>query len=120
MARHNITGEIGEQAAAAYLETKGFSIICRNWKYLKAELDIIARKDDILVIAEVKTRGTDAFGDPEAWVDIKKQRNIIKAANAYVLEHNLDIPVRFDVLSVLVKDGEMEINHIEDAFYPMA
>jgi putative endonuclease len=80
-------------------------------------VDIIARDKDELVIVEVKTRSTDAFGDPEEAVTPQKARRLIRAAEAYVLKHNLDIDTRFDIISILVKNGKRTIRHITDAFY---
>lgn len=119
MAQHNLTGKQGEEIAVKHLAAKGYTVIDRNWRYRKAELDIIARKDGFLVAVEVKTRSTNAFGEPETFVDLKKQRNMIKAANAYVLEKNIGIEVRFDIISVVMMNGEIVVTHIEDAFYPL-
>lgn len=118
MAEHNITGSIGEQAAANYLQEKGYKVLETNWKYLRTELDIILQKDGMLVVAEVKTRTSSDYGEPELAVDIKKQKNLVKAANAYVIQNNLNMVVRFDIVSVLTGNGKPVINHIRDAFYP--
>ena len=119
MAEHNITGLEGERAAAEYLQEKGYTVLDMNWRYLRTELDIICRKDSLLVVTEVKTRTSSDYGEPELAVDNKKQRNLVKAANAYVIQNNLDVEVRFDIISVLLQSGKPEINHIKDAFYPM-
>jgi putative endonuclease len=119
MAKHNITGKEGEEIAVKFLEKIGYKVIERNWQFKKAELDIVARKGDRLVVAEVKTRATNAFGEPEVFVDVKKQRNIIRAANAYVIEKSIDMEVRFDIISVIHNGSETAVTHIEDAFYPL-
>ena len=119
MAEHNETGKEGEELAAKFLEQKGYRILETNWRFKNLEADIIAMQKNILVIVEVKTRKTNHFGEPEEFVDKKKQKNIIKAANAYIESKEIENEVRFDIVSVLVK-GEQQavINHIEDAFYP--
>ncbi len=117
MAQHNITGQKGEKEAVKYLRSKGYEIKACNWRYLKAELDIIAHHSNTLVVIEVKTRKDNEFGDPELFVTKQKQRNIIKAANAYVLEKKLDVNVRFDIITILGNGETLSIHHIEDAFY---
>lgn len=119
MAQHNITGKEGEDVAVQHLLAKGYRLIARNWEYLKNELDIIAENDQFIIVAEVKTRGTNVFGEPEDFVDLKKQRRMIKAANAFVLERNIEKEVRFDIISVIAHPGGTAITHIEDAFYPL-
>lgn len=119
MAQHNITGSRGEEIAAKHLAGKGFRICTRNWRYLKAEVDIIAEKDNKLVIVEVKTRGSNEFGEPELFVTKQKQKHLAKAAHAYILQNELDMEVRFDIVSVLMKGKEPLVHHIEAAFYPL-
>jgi putative endonuclease len=120
MAEKHELGQSGEQLAIGYLRKKGFDILESNWRHGPLEVDIIALKDNVLVIAEVKTRSTNFFGEPEEFVTRQKQRNLIKAANFYILEKNLDVEARFDIISILVSGGAHKIYHIEDAFYPTA
>lgn len=119
MAEHIITGAKGEGLAIRFLEEKGYEIMATNWKFLQLELDIIARKGDILIVAEVKTRKSNYFGEPETFVNRQKQRNIIKAAHHYVLQNKLDVEIRFDILSIIYSDVDYRIHHIEDAFYAL-
>lgn len=119
MATHNETGAKGEQIAANYLEKKGYKILETNWRFKNLEADIIASVDKTLVIAEVKTRKSNYFGEPETFVNKQKQKNLIMAANEYVVRNQLDMEVRFDIISIIINDKEMNINHIEDAFYPL-
>lgn len=118
MAEHNITGQKGEEMAAKFLEEKGYTILETNWRFMHLEADIIAEKAKILVIAEVKTRKNNYFGEPESFVTKQKQKNLIKAANAYIERKQLDLEVRFDIVSVVLNDNT-SIKHIEDAFYPL-
>ena len=111
-------GKLGEDLAAEYLIKKGYQILERNWRSGHKEIDIIAQKDDILVIVEVKTRTSDDYGEPNIAVDKHKQRMLIWAADAYVRYKNLNVDVRFDIISIVFTSGEPEIEHIEDAFIP--
>lgn len=119
MARHNQLGREGEDAAVRMLLSKGLVLLHRNWTCGKLEIDIIARKDQTLVFAEVKTRATDQFGLPEEAVDGKKIRKMVNAADVYIRLHNWEGDVRFDIISLIPdSDYTFRIDHIEDAFYP--
>ena len=116
MAEHNDKGAKGEELAAEYLIKKGYIILEKNWRFRNLEADIIATKDKMLIVAEVKTRRSNYFGEPETFVNKQKQKNLIKAANEYVIRSGEDYDVRFDIISIILSDTEMKINHIEDAF----
>jgi putative endonuclease len=116
MAEHNEKGAKGEEIASEYLTKKGYIILEKNWRFKNLEADIIALKDKMLVVAEVKTRKSNCFGEPETFVNKQKQKNLIKAANEYVIRSGMDYDVRFDIVSIILSDSEMKINHIEDAF----
>ena len=120
MAEHIQTGIDGEKLSASYLKKNGYEILERNWRFKHAEIDIIARKNDMLIVAEVKTRKSNFFGEPEEFVNRQKQKLLINAANAYVEKKDLDLEVRFDIVSVLVTGKNHRINHLEDAFSPIA
>ncbi|MBO4503774.1 MAG: YraN family protein [Bacteroidales bacterium] len=113
-----IKGKRGEQLAAEYLSQKGYSILEQNWQIGHLEVDIIASNETMLVFVEVKTRKSNAFGEPEEFVGIAKQRNLIKAANIYSSKTNITKEVRFDIVSVILDEGISSIKHIEDAFKP--
>ena len=120
MAEHNITGKRGEELACEFLKDKGFKIIERNWTFRKYEIDIIFQKKDLLIIGEVKTRSGNYFGEPELWVTKIKQKQLIKGAEQYILQHNLNYEIRFDIISVIFSvKGDFKIHHIESAFYPI-
>jgi putative endonuclease len=119
MATHLETGALGEEYAAQFLISKGYVILDRKWRIRHYELDLIAKDDDTIVIVEVKTRKSLYGGEPEVSVNRQKQRTLIRAANAYVVHHGIDMSVRFDIIAVVIKDDQHFINHIEDAFYPM-
>ena len=118
MAKHNELGKIGEELAAQFLIEKGYEILERNWRNIHKEIDIIAKEGEDLVIVEVKARQTDEYGEPDIAVTKRKQRMLIAAANAYILKNNLDVSTRFDIISIVFKNGEPVIEHIEDAFLP--
>jgi len=113
------TGGEGETKAVEYLRSIGYEILERNWKHSNQEIDIIAKDKLFLVIAEVKTRSSNAFGEPEVFVNRQKQKNLIKAANAYLEKKDLLLESRFDILSVMKKGETYSVNHIQNAFYPI-
>ena len=118
MAEHNDLGKLGEEIAVKYLTDKGYEILERNWHNVHKEVDIIAKDGGELVIVEVKTRQTNAYGEPDIAVTRQKQRMLIAAANAYLFRNRLDLETRFDIISIVFNDGEPVIDHIEDAFFP--
>lgn len=117
MAYHNELGKIGEQLAADYLHRQGYSILERNFIYDKAEIDIIAKKGEQIIIVEVKTRNSDFFGDPQDFVTKGKIKLLVKAANEYIVSNKLDLEVRFDVIAVLKNKYVEKLEHFENAFY---
>jgi putative endonuclease len=119
MADHNVTGQKGEELAANYLKNKGYTVLETNWRFKNLEADIIASLGKTMIVAEVKTRKTNFFGEPETFVTRQKQRNLIKAAHEYVLKHGIDLEVRFDIISVIMNSSGSSVNHIEAAFYPL-
>lgn len=120
MAAHNEVGKKGEELAQKFLSENGYQILCTNWHYGKGEIDIVAKKDETMIFVEVKTRENNAFGEPETFVTKKKQKQIIKTADAFIQMKNIDLESRFDVISVILGKNNFEIHHFEDAFFPMA
>ncbi|MDO6736650.1 YraN family protein [Wenyingzhuangia sp. 2_MG-2023] len=116
MASHNDLGNLGEVLATEYLIKQGYSILDKNWRYLKAEIDIIAQKENTLAIVEVKTRTTDFFGNPEEFITKGKIKLLIAATDAYVQQKNIDVEVRFDVIAIVKNNKETKLNHIKEAF----
>jgi putative endonuclease len=112
-------GAEGESKAVEHLRTLGYEILETNWRFGQEEIDIIAQNKDFLIVVEVKTRSTNYFGEPEAFVNKKKQAHLIKAANAYIEKNNLNLEVRFDIVSVLKKGETYKVNLIQNAFYPL-
>ena len=115
-APHLSTGFNGEDLATDYLREKGYRILQRNLRMGKAELDIIARQNDVLVFVEVKTRTNDSFGYPEEFVNHRKKRMILNAADAYILKTGWQEDIRFDIVAVTMSNPP-ELFHIEDAFH---
>ena len=101
-----------------YLRGKGFEIRDLNWKSLHLEIDIVAMDGNELVIVEVKTRGSDAFGEPEMFVNKTKQGKLIRAANLYLEQKKLTNEVRFDVVGIIKRNNESILKHIQGAFQP--
>ena len=117
MAQHNELGKKGEQLAVDFLLKHNYDIVERNYRFEKAEVDIIAQKDDILAIVEVKTRSTVDFGDPQDFVKPKQIKNLVKAVNEYVTVNDLDVEVRFDIIAIVKEGKGYTIEHLENAFY---
>lgn len=110
------TGNRGENQAAEFLLQKGYELVARNYRYKHAEIDLIVKRNDVLVFVEVKTRSSTSFGEPEAFVDTKKAEKIFEGAEQYTYEHHWNGNIRFDIVSV--KPGPTpEIVHFEDAFH---
>ena len=121
MATHNDLGRKGEVLAKAHLEASGYEIMDENWVFGKAEVDLIAYKAGVIIFTEVKTRTGNGFGEPEDFVDARKQKLLVQAADEYiyVMDHQGD--VRFDIISVLFdRTNNYQLKHIEDAFWPYA
>lgn len=118
MAAHNALGKAGEDAAIRYLEQNGYTIRDRNWRKNHLELDIVATKDDFLIIVEVKTRTNNDYIEPQEAVNWQKIRHIVVAADAYIKHFCIDAPIRFDIITVIGEEGAFKIKHIEEAFYP--
>ena len=117
MAEHNDFGKIAEDLAADFLIRSGYKILARNFRYLKAEIDIIAEFENLIVIIEVKARSNNVFLSPEEAVNKKKIKLLVSAANFFVEEYKIEKDVRFDIISVLPnKQKTLEIRHITDAF----
>ena len=117
MAEHNELGTLGEELAVEFLEKNGYKILETNWTFQKAEVDIIAQKESVLAVIEVKTRSSIEFGLPQDFVKPKKIQLLVKAINEYVISNDLDLEVRFDIIAIQKENKGFIIEHIEDAFY---
>jgi putative endonuclease len=116
MAEHNDLGKKGEEKAVSYLRHKGYKIIKQNWVSGRYEIDIIARNEEFIVFAEVKTRSSDYWAYPEEAVSKEKIKRIVAAADFYLKKNDIDMPARFDVIAVIRNGDKYEIDHIDDAF----
>jgi len=111
-------GRQGETLAAEYLQQQGYEILQRNYRWAHGEIDIIASKHDTLIFVEVKAAQQAEFGSPASWVDERKQKQIGKAAQHYLFEHEIqNVDCRFDVIALTAVRGEWQIEHIESAFW---
>lgn len=102
--------------AVAYLQEKGYEIVSRNFRYQKAEVDIIARKEGVLAVVEVKTRSSPDFGAPEDFVKRRQINSLVNAIDYFVNDHELDVDVRFDIIAIVKNESGTEVQHLEDAF----
>ena len=117
MAKHNTFGKLGEQKAVDFLKASGYEIRALNYRYLNAEVDIVAEKDGFLVIVEVKSRNIGFLEDISHAITPKKVKLLTMAANHYVEELDRDFEVRFDVITVVKNVDKFDIEHFENAFY---
>lgn len=117
MAEHNELGTLGEELAADFLQQNGYEILETNWTFQKAEIDIIAQKGNVLAIVEVKTRSSIDFGLPQDFVKPKKIQLLVKAVNEYVIQNDLTLDVRFDIIAIHKEGNQLNIEHLEDAFF---
>ncbi|QEE48644.1 endonuclease [Flavobacterium alkalisoli] len=117
MAEHNELGKKGEELAVDFLLKEGYEILETNWVFQKAEIDILAKKGDILAVVEVKTRSSLEFGLPQDFVTPKKIKLMVKAVDEYINLYDLDAEVRFDIVSIYNNNGNFVIEHIVDAFF---
>lgn len=111
-------GREAELAARDFLVKKGYTILETNWRFKKYEVDIIGTMDSLMVFFEVKARSTAVYGEPELFVNKKKQGFLVAAANHYLQENNIGHEARFDVLALLPLNNNFTVKHLEGAFYP--
>ncbi|MEM7548144.1 MAG: YraN family protein [Bacteroidota bacterium] len=117
MPDHLKKGKAGEELAENLLVSKGYEIIERNYRFGRGEIDLIALQDDsILVFVEVKSRSRFNYGEPEEFVDNRKAELVIKTAENYIFDINWQKDIRFDIISISIKDPN-SIKHFEDAFH---
>ncbi|AZQ43032.1 YraN family protein [Nonlabens ponticola] len=118
MADHNKLGNEGEELAYLHLLKTGYEILTRNYVFQKGEIDIIARKENTIIIVEVKTRSTPDFGDPQDFLKPGQIKRLVATAHHFVeeLEEN-DLDVRFDIVAIIKNKAGTRIEHLEDAFY---
>ncbi|MFH0990518.1 MAG: YraN family protein [bacterium] len=110
-------GSRGEEIAARYLQTRGYVILERNYRFERGEIDIVAKDGETLVFVEVKTRSSDAYGEPEDAVDDRKQGQLRTVAEGYLFDHEIENQsCRFDVVAITMKDDTVAIRLIQHAF----
>ena len=117
MGKHNEFGKEGEKLATDFLIDKGYAIKRKNYRYLKSEIDIIAQKEDILAIVEVRARSNDQIISIAETITPKKIKLLVIGADHYVTSNELDVEVRFDVITILKNSKIFKIEHLESAFY---
>lgn len=117
MAEHNDFGNLAENLAADYLIKNNYSILVRNFRYQRAEIDIVAEFEGLIVVVEVKARSYDTLIEPQEAVTKKKIKAIVLCTDFFMSSLNIDKEVRFDIITVLPDQaGKLQITHIVDAF----
>ena len=119
MAIQHDHGKWGEDLAARHLEAMGYEVLEHNWRYKRAEVDLICRENGVLVFVEVKVRADLGFGRPEEMVDHRKKTLLTEAAMAYMRHIGYDWEIRFDIVAIHgTPDAIHSIEVIRDAFFP--
>ncbi|NLX82088.1 MAG: YraN family protein [Proteiniphilum sp.] len=118
MAQHNELGKKGEDEAVRYLLSEGYKITNRNWRFHGFEIDVVAEIGEFIVFAEVKTRTSVMYGNPEDFVSKGRRKRMVEAANHYLIENEIDKPARFDIIGIVWDGKKFSLDHIEDAFLP--
>ncbi len=113
---HIKLGEWGEDIACKFLKKRGYVLLFKNWRWKKAELDIITFHKGIIVIIEVKTRSSDLYGRPIESISSKKEAKLREGALAFLEHYDLEYELQFDVISILGQNDEFQVEHIESAF----
>jgi len=116
LAKHNKLGKDGELIAFMILQKDGYNILQTNWKFQKAEVDVIAQNDGFLIFIEVKTRGSKKYGKPSDAIDKKKISLYKDAVEGYLEQNPTELEIRFDVINIIIGKDETEIEHIPNAF----
>ena len=116
MSKNKEIGRKGESIASDYLINNGYTLLEKNYKFHRYEIDIIAKTESTIVFIEVKTRQSYNFGYPEEAVDSRKIDNILECADHYIYQTQWKGDIRFDIISILL-EPELSIDHIEDAFF---
>ena len=113
-------GKVGEVKALEFLVANHFEILKTNWIFGHKELDIVARKNGVIHIVEVKTRASAYFEEPKEAVTRRKQKNMVEAADAFMVKYKLSEEVQFDIVSIIIErnSGKVELEYIPQAFYP--
>ena len=113
-------GAWGEERAAKYLRGKGYTIVERNFRCRSGEIDIIARRGDIIAFVEVKLRRDADFAEAREFVTAAKQRRVIMTAGYWLTSHQTELQPRFDVIEIYAPEGVQtklpRVCYLEDAF----
>ncbi len=111
-------GLAAEERACRHLERQGFTVLARNYRVPGGEIDIVARRDALLVFVEVRSREGASFGSPEETVGLRKRLRIAAAARRYLSAAPPGSweEARFDVIAIEGSGGEAELRHYEAAF----
>ena len=114
--RHSLGSE-GEKIACDLLVRKGYRILHRNFRYRRAEIDIIALRDEKIVFVEVKSRSSKWIENLGELVRPKQRKLLVQAADHYLVTKAITYEARFDIITIFKSGSTLEIQHLEDAFY---
>lgn len=112
-------GEKGETIAATYLVEEGYEILERNWRWKKAEIDLICRKEEGLILVEVKTRSYEYFGAPDSFVTEKQSAMLLDAGSQYGESIGHEWSIQIDIIAIVINaDGGHTLRHVRDVYFP--
>ena len=117
MKKSHALGHEAERRALIYFLAQGYRLLEKNYRYRKAEVDLMFQKDDLLVVVEVKARSSHYFGEAETFVSSKKIELLVMAIDHYIQKYELDLEVRFDIMAYHIEGSQWKQNHLMDAFY---
>jgi len=117
MSGRKALGDRGEAEVAKYLRKRGYILLASQWRCRFGELDLVAKdRRGYICFVEVKLRGENSIALPREFVDSRKQVRLRAAAAAYLSQHELDVPARFDVAEVYLQNGAFRVEYLENAF----
>lgn len=120
MSKHIDLGKKGEEMALDFLLKKKYTLLHKNYRYNRGEIDLIFSFNKQMIFVEVKTRESNYLVDPRMLVSLSKQKQIIKVADFYLKQNEIDLESRFDVVVIVINNAEKTMIHYEDAFHPIA
>lgn len=113
MARKDVLGRRGEDLAVTHLAAAGYRILARNWRCQEGEIDIVAAQAGAIVIVEVKTRSSVAFGEPLEAITVTKLARLRRLAAHWCRTHDAHAPVRIDAIGILAPPhGDVRLDHV--------
>jgi putative endonuclease len=119
MKKGHLLGKTAENYAALFFQRKGYCILAQNYRFRKAEIDLIVQKNDTIVCVEVKARSYDYYGHPSIFIHKRKQKLLCMAMDHFAQNTPYEAEFRFDILCVYKSHNKWQVEHLKNAFYCM-